>query len=113
MPKYLMDYCLNNRKSICNYKVNYSRWPEECRRSSYIPQFPIGTLQEELDEICEHCSHAFFVIELKCPFCDTIKLLLANPAMVMMDSKLGKMKYYHYYCQKCRRDLYRRNEPIA
>ena len=111
MPRYLMDFCLNNRKEICNEKVKYSRWPRLINSPEDIPPFPIGKAQDELDEICENCAHALFIVDKCCPLCSGHKLDLADPKKVVLNSDLGAINVYHYICSKCGIGLYSRNAP--
>ena len=106
MARFLMDYCLNNRQQGCNERVRYSRWPKLLRFISDIPAFPVGKAQERLDEICESCPNAVFMIEDKCPVCNEYSLSWGSLKKVFLRSQLGPFTAYHYVCEKCGRELY-------
>jgi hypothetical protein len=106
MPRYLMDLCINNRKDVCNEKVRYARWPKQLNKPSDIPDFPKGINQEYLDNICENCLYAVFIVEAACPFCSGTSFKLAEAERVALYSDLGPIYLYKYLCGRCRRILY-------
>ena len=111
MPRFLMDYCINNRTILCDPRVSYSRWPKCLKRAEDIPEFPKQKAQEELDALCEACPHACFIIEAYCPICGHKKMTLAEPVKIKLYNHLGRIETNHYKCEKCGRDLFRTISP--